>query len=78
MLKVSLNATFFKRQILKDNIIVEEGCMVLPILRKGMLLVLLTFLIMQLSGCGETVHGIGEDARRIGKGVKTIFIRDAE
>ena len=35
-------------------------------------------LILQLAGCGETFHGIGKDAKRMGKGVKTIFIRDNE
>jgi len=28
------------------------------------------------AGCGETVSGLGKDARRIGKGVKTVFIRE--
>ena len=27
-----------------------------------------------LSGCGETIRGMGKDAMRVGKGVKTIFI----
>jgi predicted small secreted protein len=35
-------------------------------------------LLLQLCGCGETLHGIGKDAQRMGKGVKTIFIRDTE
>lgn len=26
-----------------------------------------------LSGCGETIRGVGRDAMRVGKGVKTIF-----
>lgn len=39
---------------------------------------LLAIVLLQLSGCGETVHGIGEDVQRMGKGVKTIFIRDSE
>jgi len=36
-------------------------------------LVLMTLL---LAGCGETISGMGKDASRIGKGVKTVFIRD--
>ena len=40
--------------------------------------VLLFMLALQLSGCGETFHGVGKDARRVGKGVKTIFIRDGD
>ena len=35
------------------------------------LIVLAVFLI----GCGETVSGIGKDISRVGRGVKTIFIR---
>jgi len=37
-----------------------------------------SMLVLQLSGCGETVQGISKDAKRMGKGVKTIFIRDSE
>jgi len=33
--------------------------------------------VLVLSGCGETVRGIGRDCRRIGAGVKKIFIADA-
>jgi len=40
--------------------------------------IFLAMLVLQLSGCGETIHGIGKDVRRVGKGVKTIFIRDSE
>lgn len=29
-----------------------------------------------LAGCGETVSGMGKDISRIGRGVKTVFIRD--
>lgn len=35
--------------------------------------VLLSSLVM--AGCGETISGVGKDAGRIGKGVKTIFVR---
>ena len=37
-----------------------------------------SLLALQLTGCGETFNGIGKDAKRMGKGVKTIFIRDSE
>ncbi len=44
---------------------------------KRLLLIGFLFLIMfQFSGCGETVSGIGKDAARIGKGVKTIFVKE--
>ncbi|MBD3425936.1 MAG: hypothetical protein GF409_01740 [Candidatus Omnitrophica bacterium] len=29
-----------------------------------------------LAGCGETVNGMIKDTKRIGKGVKTVFVRD--
>ena len=29
-----------------------------------------------LAGCGETVHGVVKDSRRIGSGVKKVFIRE--
>jgi len=38
----------------------------------------LAALVIQLTGCGETFQGIGKDVHRVGKGVKTIFIRDGE
>ena len=34
------------------------------------LVLLLTF----LSGCGETVRGVGKDVSRVGRGVRTIFV----
>ena len=36
----------------------------------------LAFTSIVLSGCGETVSGIGKDINRVGRGVKTIFIRE--
>ncbi len=42
------------------------------------LILFLIFISVAISGCGETVSGIGKDAGRIGKGVKTIFIRDGQ
>lgn len=29
-----------------------------------------------VSGCGETIRGIGSDFNRVGRGIKTIFISD--
>lgn len=46
--------------------------------RKLILAVFLMVVIFQLCGCGETIQGIGKDTRRMGKGVKTIFIREGE
>lgn len=46
--------------------------------KRLILIALLIMLTLQLYGCGETVHGIGKDARRMTKGVKTIFIRESE
>jgi predicted small secreted protein len=45
-------------------------------MRKHMAVILILLLIsIFLVGCGETFSGIGKDSQRIGKGVKTIFIR---
>jgi predicted small secreted protein len=45
-------------------------------MKKMLAILLLAAFSVCLLGCGETVHGIGKDASRIGKGVKTIFIRE--
>ena len=47
-------------------------------LKKMILTAFLAIIIFQLTGCGETVQAIGKDVRRMGKGVKTIFIRESE
>jgi predicted small secreted protein len=39
--------------------------------------IILICLVAVCSGCGETFSGIGRDASRIGRGAKTIFIRDS-
>jgi len=31
-------------------------------------------LVLFVSGCGETIHGVGKDVSRVGRGVKTIFV----
>ena len=36
----------------------------------------LSFISLFTIGCGETVSGIGKDAKRIGKGIKTVFVKD--
>ena len=33
-------------------------------------------LSVSLAGCGETINGLSKDAKRIGKGVRTVFVRD--
>ena len=45
-------------------------------MKKNIVIALLIIFCMTLVGCGETVSGVGKDASRIGKGVKTIFIRN--
>lgn len=40
-------------------------------------LLLISFALM-LAGCGETLNGISKDVKRMGKGVKTIFVREAD
>lgn len=39
-------------------------------------LVCLLISISFLAGCGETLHGVVKDTRRIGGGIKTIFVRE--
>lgn len=39
-------------------------------------LVSLLVLISFLAGCGETVTGAVRDTRRIGKGIRKVFVRD--
>ncbi len=45
-------------------------------MKKSLLILSLIVIGAYLSGCGETFSGIGKDASRIGKGVKTVFIRE--
>jgi len=40
------------------------------------LFLLMALATIILAGCGETMHGIGKDVNRVGKGIQTIFIRD--
>ena len=46
-------------------------------MKKGTLVALVVVGILVLQGCGETLRGIGRDASRIGRGVKTVFISDS-
>ncbi|MBN1687486.1 MAG: hypothetical protein JW893_00115 [Candidatus Omnitrophica bacterium] len=43
---------------------------------KAVLLILLFAFLIELTGCGETVRGMGRDLARVGRGIKTIFISD--
>ena len=45
-------------------------------IKSWIILMLLTFFCISIIGCGETIGGAGKDIRRMGKGVKTIFVRD--
>ena len=47
-------------------------------LKKLTIAVFMFIVLLQLSGCGETLHGVGKDWGRMGRGVKTIFVRDSE
>lgn len=48
-------------------------------MKKSIVLVLaLVFASLIMTGCGETFNGISKDVQRVGKGVKTIFVRDTE
>jgi len=40
------------------------------------MVLLMAFTVVLLAGCGETLSGIGKDAKRITKGVKTVFVRE--
>jgi predicted small secreted protein len=43
-------------------------------MRRGVSLFMLLLFCLGLSGCGETVRGACRDAKRIGEGVKHIFV----
>ncbi|MFC1644352.1 hypothetical protein ACFL5C_03460 [Candidatus Omnitrophota bacterium] len=45
-------------------------------MRKVVSFVSLLLLIAFIAGCGETVNGMIKDTKRIGTGVKTVFIRE--
>ena len=45
-------------------------------MKKIVIMILLAAFVLSAIGCGSTASGLGKDARRIGRGVKTIFVRD--
>ena len=45
-------------------------------MRKAVSLMSLIVVISFLAGCGETVSGMVKDTKRIGGGIKKIFVRD--
>ncbi len=45
-------------------------------MRKSLSIIALLIIVIFLAGCGETLNGMGKDTRRIGKGIKTVFVRD--
>ncbi len=46
-------------------------------MKKAISIIALLMVISFLSaGCGETVNGAIKDTKRMGKGVKTIFVRE--
>lgn len=44
-------------------------------MKKMILAVILFMLSIYMTGCGETVSGVGKDANRMGRGVSTFFFR---
>ncbi len=46
-------------------------------MRRFIILVAAVCLLAACSGCGETINGIGNDVSRMGRGVRTIFVRDS-
>ena len=44
-------------------------------MRKYLLIFLLVAVSLGLTGCGETISGVGKDINRMGRGVNTFFFR---
>ncbi|MFA6142217.1 MAG: entericidin A [Candidatus Omnitrophota bacterium] len=44
-------------------------------MKKIILAVILLMTSVYLTGCGETVSGVGKDVNRMGRGVSTFFFR---
>ena len=42
------------------------------------LIAAIIFVAFAAAGCGETITGMTKDVKRVGKGVKTVFFRDAD
>lgn len=47
-------------------------------MKKILAVAILISFTLTIMGCGETISGATKDIKRMGKGVKTIFVRDAE
>jgi predicted small secreted protein len=46
--------------------------------KKIIVALMLICFTLTIVGCGETISGAAKDIRRMGKGVKTVFIRDTD
>ncbi len=46
-------------------------------MKKAVVFVSLLVVAAFLSGCGETVNGAIKDTKRIGSGIKKVFVRDS-
>ena len=57
---------------------IDSGLIIRRIYMKHfvLLIMLVAFVSLLASGCGETMTGVTKDVKRQAKGVKTIFIRD--
>ena len=44
-------------------------------MRKAFLIFVLICVCAALSGCGETISGVGKDTNRMGRGLSTFFFR---
>ncbi len=44
-------------------------------MKNVILAVLILVICMTLTGCGETVSGVGKDVNRMGRGISTFFFR---
>jgi len=42
----------------------------------ALFLIIILFLHFFTAGCGETLSGVGKDIKRIGHGIKTVFVRE--
>jgi predicted small secreted protein len=47
-------------------------------MRKVITLISLLLLVAFLAGCGETIRGAVKDTKRIGSGVKKVFVSDED
>ena len=46
-------------------------------MKKMFLVFIIISFSLALTGCGETLNGLSKDVSRMGRGVKTIFVRDS-